>query len=203
MFGSVQPEMKEALRALHDLHERGIIDAEFAVRPADKVPDEIASERVGMINGPFWISLWPLMDSINVNPEADWLPLIPGTVDGTEFRPFGNSAITGRYAVRNDRSNWAWYRIFGPGAPGEITHAGLYHYWDNDRFVIDKFAGAPPEAMVEKWGSLSSLQNEVIIKIIVGDYEVDYFDEFVDDWHKLGGTEITAAVNEWYSSASN
>ena len=57
--------------------------------------------------------------------------------------------------------------------------------------------------MVEKWGSLSSLQNEVIIKIIVGDYEVDHFDEFVDDWHKLGGTEITAAVNEWYSSASN
>ena len=52
-------------------------------------------------------------------------------------------------------------------------------------------------------GSLSSLQNEVIIKIIVGDYEVDYFDEFVDDWHKLGGTEIMAAVNEWYSSASN
>ena len=293
VFGSVQPEMKEALRALHDLYERGIIDAEFAVRPADKVPEEIASERVGMINGPFWISLWPLMDSINVNPEADWLPLIPATVDGTEFRPFGNIAITGRYAVRNgfsnpealmkmmnlyhqlvneeaddygfvkegdktwevwrfspikagqnlgakgiqiaisealetgvvdpvlesgegkqqyanvqnylagDRSNWAWYRIFGPGEPGEITYAGLYHYWDNDRFMIDKFAGAPPDAMVEKWGSLSSLQNEVIIKIIVGDYEVDYFDEFVEDWHKLGGTEITAAVNEWYSSASN
>ena len=293
VFGSVQPEMKAALRALHDLYERGIIDEEFAVRPADKVPEEIASERVGMINGPFWISLWPLMDSINVNPEADWLPLIPATVDGTEFRPFGNIAITGRYAVRNgysnpealmkmmnlyhqlvneeadtygfvkdgdktwevwrfspikagqnlgakgiqiaiaealetgvvdpvlesgegkqqyanvqnylagDRSNWAWYRIFGPGEPGEITYAGLYHYWDNDRFVIDKFAGAPPEAMVDKWGSLSSLQNEVIIKIIVGDYEADYFDEFVEDWHKLGGTEITAAVNEWYSSASN
>ena len=91
VFGSVQPEMKEALRALHDLYERGIIDAEFAVRPADKVPDEIASERVGMINGPFWISLWPLMDSINVNPEADWLPLIPGTVDGTEFGRSGTS----------------------------------------------------------------------------------------------------------------
>ena len=293
VFGSVQPEMKQALSTLHDLYERGIIDQEFAVRPADKVPEEIASERVGMINGPFWISLWPLMDSINVNPDADWLPLIPGTVDGKEFRPFGNIAITGRYAVRNgfsnpealmkmmnlyhqlvneeadtygfitdgdktfevwrfspikagqnlgakgiqiaisealetgvvdpvlesgegkqqyanvqnylagDRSNWAWYRIFGPGTPGEITYAGLYHYWDNDRFVIDKFAGAPPEAMVEKWGSLSSLQNEVIIKIIVGDYDVDYFDEFVEDWHKLGGTEITAAVNEWYSSASN
>ena len=105
--------------------------------------------------------------------------------------------------LAGDRSNWAWYRIFGPGEPGEITYAGLYHYWDNDRFMIDKFAGAPPDAMVEKWGSLSSLQNEVIIKIIVGDYEVDYFDEFVEDWHKLGGTEITAAVNEWYSSASN
>lgn len=175
VFGSVQPAMKEALRALHDLYERGIIDKEFAVRPADKVPEEIASERVGMINGPFWISLWPLMDSINANPEADWLPLIPATVDGTEFRPFGNTGVVdpvlesgeGKQQYVNvqnylagDRSNWAWYRIFGPGEPGEITYAGLYHYWDNDRFVIDKFAGAPPEAMVEKWGSLSSLQNE-------------------------------------------
>jgi len=29
---------------------------------------------------------------------------------------------------------------------------------------------------------------------------VDDFDKFVEDFYKLGGTEITAEVNEWYQS---
>ena len=54
--------------------------------------------------------------------------------------------------------------------------------------------------MTTKWPTLTSLQEETLIKIIIGDLELDAFDDFVQQWHDLGGSEITESVNEWFTN---
>ena len=102
--------------------------------------------------------------------------------------------------LKGNREDWGWAKIFGPGEPGETSQAGVHYYVENNVFLEDKFLGVPPESMTDKWGSLEALQEETFIKIINGDYDLDYFDEFVDQWNKLGGAKVTEDVNEWYKT---
>ena len=87
-----------------------------------------------------------------------------------------------------------------PGKPGEVSQAGMHQLIEQGRFLPEAFLGVPSETMTTKWPTLTSLQEETLIKIIIGDLELDAFDEFVQQWHDLGGSEITESVNEWFSS---
>ena len=74
----------------------------------------------------------------------------------------------------------------------------MHQLIDQGRFLPEAFLGVPSETMTSKWPTLTSLQEETFIKIIIGDLELDAFDEFVQQWHDLGGAEITDDVNEWF-----
>ncbi len=50
------------------------------------------------------------------------------------------------------------------------------------------------ETMTTKWANLKKLETEMIIKIIMGEKPISEFDNFVEQWYKMGGTEITAEV---------
>ncbi|MNE92981.1 hypothetical protein D3C80_1907690 [compost metagenome] len=52
--------------------------------------------------------------------------------------------------------------------------------------------------MVEKQAILDNLQNEAFIHIILG-RSIDEFDQFVEEWHMLGGESITKEVNRWFT----
>jgi len=43
-----------------------------------------------------------------------------------------------------------------------------------------------------------SLYVEYASKIIVGEFPIEKFDEFVEQWYATGGTEVTKAAREWY-----
>lgn len=89
---------------------------------------------------------------------------------------------------------WGWERIYGPeGSEGVVDQ-----YDKNKQFLLDKFVGAPTPTMVERKATLDKLQDEVFVKIILGD-PIDSFDKFVADWKKLGGDKITQEVNDWYA----
>lgn len=91
---------------------------------------------------------------------------------------------------------WGWERIYG-----EQGSMGIADQYDkNDQFLQEKFVGAPTPTMVERKTTLEKMQNEVFVKIILGE-SIDTFDRFVDDWKKLGGDQITQEVNEWYEQA--
>ena len=47
---------------------------------------------------------------------------------------------------------------------------------------------------------LETMRDEIYTKIIIGESSIDDFDTFVADFNKLGGDDMTAEVNEWYSS---
>lgn len=90
---------------------------------------------------------------------------------------------------------WGWERIYGPEGSMGITD----QYDRNNQFLLDKFVSAPTPTMVERKSTLEKMQNEVFIKIILGQ-PIEEFDKFVADWKKLGGDQITQEVNDWYAS---
>lgn len=90
---------------------------------------------------------------------------------------------------------WGWERIYGEQGSMGIAD----QYIKNDQFKLEKFVGAPTPTMVERKTTLEKQQNEMFVKIILGE-PIEKFDQFVKDWQKLGGDQITQEVNEWYES---
>lgn len=91
-----------------------------------------------------------------------------------------------------DKSQWWFGRIFGP----ESSHKVIQHYIDHDAILLNEFVYAPTETMATKGGTLGKLELETFVKIIYGQESIDAFDQFVEDWKKLGGDQITEEVNQ-------
>jgi putative aldouronate transport system substrate-binding protein len=72
VLGDVQPNMKTALLSLHDMYKNGYISPEFGVADTAKIASQIANNQVGMFYGEHWMPLYPLQDSYNLNPNAEW-----------------------------------------------------------------------------------------------------------------------------------
>lgn len=45
------------------------------------------------------------------------------------------------------------------------------------------------------WANLEKLEDEMFVRIITGEEPIEYFDEFVSQWNKIGGETITSEVN--------
>jgi putative aldouronate transport system substrate-binding protein len=76
VYGSVAPETKEALARLAAMYQAGIIDPEFATKNTDKSNELVVNGSAGIMMGPWWLSWWPLADSVNSDPNADWQPFM-------------------------------------------------------------------------------------------------------------------------------
>ncbi|WP_270168461.1 extracellular solute-binding protein [Paenibacillus sp. SYP-B4298] len=83
VYGSTQPEMKNALAKLAQLYKEGILDKEFGVNDLGKVAESIAAGKIGIMYGPQWTSNWPLQDLKNNQPDADWKQLAVLSADAT------------------------------------------------------------------------------------------------------------------------
>ena len=51
------------------------------------------------------------------------------------------------------------------------------------------------KTMETKWANLQKLENEIMLKIVLGESPVSSFDTFVEQWKQQGGDEITKEVN--------
>lgn len=76
IYGTVQPETKEALARLARWYKEGLIDPEFATKDTGKSNEIIAGGKGGIMFGPWWIPWWPLNDSVANDPNADWWPYL-------------------------------------------------------------------------------------------------------------------------------
>jgi putative aldouronate transport system substrate-binding protein len=70
VYGSLQPETKEALAQLRSMYADGLIDQEMGVR--EESSESIISGNTGMFFAPWWMGYGPLGEAITVNPEANW-----------------------------------------------------------------------------------------------------------------------------------
>lgn len=101
VFGSIQPEVKNALTALQQLYQNKQIDREFGVKDEAKAGELAASGKVGMTFGPMWLSLAALKDSRDNDPNAEWqaYPLV--NEEGQMANPMIPSLAVGTYYVVN------------------------------------------------------------------------------------------------------
>ncbi|WP_337102185.1 extracellular solute-binding protein [Paenibacillus sp. YIM B09110] len=129
VFGSVQPEMKTALAALHEMYKNGQIDKEFGVKDEAKEGELAVSGKLGMTYGPMWLSLSSLKDNRANDPNADWQAYPLASVDGKAANPqVPGLAVGSYYAVSKDAKNpEALFKMvnlfaelqFGPDTPTE------------------------------------------------------------------------------------
>lgn len=94
----------------------------------------------------------------------------------------------------DSETGWGWERTYGPSGAFSI----LDGYERNHQLLYESFVGAPTETMIEKQNILNNLQIDAFLDIIQG-RPLSEFDNFVAQWSKLGGEQITAEVNDWYA----
>lgn len=122
-----------------------------------------------------------------------------------EFRTTGDEAVLhdeakaiqkniDAYLTRNATTGWGWERTYGPKGAFSIFR----QYEKNNQLLFESFVGVPTEAIIEKQSILDELKNKTFMNIILG-RPIEEFDRFVEEWHRLGGTEMTAEVNEWFA----
>ena len=110
-------------------------------------------------------------------------------VEGIHFTRNGDEI------VRTEKASEWWpkfHEVMTWKAPtplmGEVGMKG----WE---FIADYAVGDPdfpiPEDFSATWDALENLYKEYSFKIITGEYGIEKFDEFVDKWYDLGGTDVT------------
>lgn len=75
---------------------------------------------------------------------------------------------------------------------------------ENQQYVRSIAGDGVPSSVYDGYSDIQSraLYIEYASKIIIGEYSIDKFDEFVEKWYEYGGTEVTNNVREWYASVS-
>lgn len=90
VYGSVQPEMKDALEQLSKMYSEGLIDKQFVTRTGDDRKGLLNSGKSGAFFGNWW-GAWEVADSMSLNKEAEWVPYIcPVGSDGKVTMFSGN-----------------------------------------------------------------------------------------------------------------
>jgi putative aldouronate transport system substrate-binding protein len=79
--GSVQPEVKASLKQLSDMYKEGVLDKEFAVKPATKLYEDIAAGRLGLAYGNVSDGGFIHKESHTKDPNAQWkaYPIVSAT----------------------------------------------------------------------------------------------------------------------------
>lgn len=79
VYGSIQPEAKEALIKLNEMYEDGVLDSQFLLRSTENIIDLILEGKCGSFFGPWWAPNNPLIDAMKNNPDAEWIPYLIST----------------------------------------------------------------------------------------------------------------------------
>jgi putative aldouronate transport system substrate-binding protein len=98
--------------------------------------------------------------------------------------------------LAGDSTFYGLYKWSGPDGGLSIEDG----YDINKLSISNEFIGAPTATMLKKGTTLTTLELETFTKIISNSASIDTFDQFVANWKKLGGDEITKEVNERLSA---
>lgn len=103
-YGSIQPEMKTALKQLQDLYKAGLIDKEFGVKDTTKENELLVIGKIGLVFGAWWISAWPLPDAAIKDKKLvqDWRPYPLVSGDDKPFQNQYETGVDGFYVISKD-----------------------------------------------------------------------------------------------------
>lgn len=101
IYGSLLPEMKNALERLAKMYQDGLIDREFGVKDTAKVVEEVTGGKYGITFGRNWV-VYGFGAGLSGQPEMKWTPVAaPSSDDQTTMASVGSSCVN-YYVVSND-----------------------------------------------------------------------------------------------------
>lgn len=147
---------------------------------------------------------WPLYCQVQPGNNAEIMTEhIKAVVDGSADVSTLDSQELGFYESA--------VRFMEAEAAGQKADSADYSQYMSRMVAINKFIEEPAnfmtpsyfetsETMKTKWASLEKLEQQTMLKIIVGEADLSSFDEFVENWTSAGGQTITDEINEELSS---
>lgn len=141
-------------------------------------------------------TIWPMSLLLNyddetvTNGQAVADALAKRDPSGLSVQNSGIYDLCVQWLDNQDLAAWQTYtcRVVGPAVAGS-----------DEVVLVDNVYPARTDTMDLKWTQLEKIEDEAILKIIMGEMEVDEFDSFVQNWYAQGGTEITEEVNAQYA----
>jgi putative aldouronate transport system substrate-binding protein len=132
----------------------------------------------------------------NVSVYRNIKPLLEGGGgDINKLTPEERKVYDGIQKYRKgDGKFWGQNVSFGLNGGGKVVDQII----KNNQFMPNQFITAPLQVMTDKMPQLVKLEAEAFTKIIQG-APIEEFEQFVANWKKTGGDEITKAVNDWHT----
>ncbi|WP_366295745.1 sugar ABC transporter [Paenibacillus sp. AN1007] len=111
-YGSIQPEIKSGLSKLNEWMNKGYIASDIALHDFNKVAENVASGKVGMLGGENWMMVYPGSMLLASNPNAIYNPYpIPEGADGKNMRTIAEP-YTSAILINKDISEEALQAFF-------------------------------------------------------------------------------------------
>lgn len=104
-WSNVQPKMKDALLALQELYNEGIINNDFAVTTADLAKEYIAGGKTGVFFATSWNTTTSIEALLGNNPEAKITSHVLFGVDGSDIKFQTNTPATTKIFVSKNCKN--------------------------------------------------------------------------------------------------
>ena len=200
-YGSIQPEMKNALAALAQMYKDNIIDPEFVAKNAYAASSDAVSGKGGICFGQFWLITWPLPDTNTTDPNHFWKPYpILNTAAGTVNKgSMAQTSVSSSYLVRKGFSNpealVKMYNSYMDKLYGDRFDAAKYHSeGDKAIFMLAPISGA--------FGNVNTKQNLEVTKAIDAKDESFLTTTEVKATYKtlmeyVDGNKDTAHLTQW------
>lgn len=162
VYGSVQPEVKEALAYLSVLYKEGFIEPDFAAMDISAAAELAAEGRAGIVFGAMWNGMYPLQETKDRFKDSDWRAYPIVSKDEHPAYPQIKLNVDQYYVVRN-----------GYEHPEALLQ--LINFWSDlnegnaSQEKYDHFLGDPPApghhyAVAKVWKSNKNLQAYLNIK---------------------------------------
>lgn len=114
-------------------------------------------------------------------------------IEGVHYTLEGNKVV-----FTDQKGDWwpRFHEVMSWDAPTPLLGPAGLKGWD---FILKYAVSDPdfpiPEDLSPTWDALGNLYKEYSYKIISGEYSIDKFDDYVAEWYKLGGDDITEYAN--------
>lgn len=126
--------------------------------------------------------------------DTSLLPTAKSIAHYKAFQDYEEYLETGEMELLEGLGGW-WARA-RPGGSWDVTR----DVFAADGYVYDEKFGVATPTEQSRGASLEAMAAEVFLKIVMGDAPIEDFDEFVENWKKLGGDDLIIEVNEAYQA---
>jgi putative aldouronate transport system substrate-binding protein len=99
VYGSIQPETRQALLKISEMYAAGAIDKEFATRNGPDAFGMLDAARAGMFFAPNWGS-FALGNAVTNDPNAEWIPVMPPVSGDGGYNAYRQNNHNGYLVVR-------------------------------------------------------------------------------------------------------